>query len=71
MHTCDVCGEPRLLLARIEDLLACAGCWKKRGAKVWYPPKDASVLFHHETANREAMTRRGGTDRHLVRNGLA
>ncbi len=69
---CDACGPDgsrSTLLAVVDGRHLCLPCWLAAG-RPW-PTSACSPLEAHEAElrTRERMTARGGTDRHLVRNG--
>lgn len=68
---CSRCRADRLLLVRIREEELCAACWRRAGMPGPGVTATAAEVFIHETKVRERMTARGGTDRHLVRNGMA
>lgn len=61
--------DDRRLYAPFRDGFLCAECWRALGQP--FPRAQASPDLVHETElrTRERMQARGGTDRHLVRNG--
>lgn len=69
VRPCSRCLEPRLLLARVGKLDLCAVCWRKAGAP--FPLSDVTPeqVMEAHNAIRKSMTARGGTGRHMVRNG--
>jgi recombinational DNA repair protein (RecF pathway) len=68
---CHRCGslDDRRLYAPLRDGFVCAPCWHALGRP--FPRAEAAPALVHaaELQTRERMTARGGTDRHLVRNG--
>jgi len=67
---CDVCGDinDRRLYGVVDGKRFCSRCWKRAGSpfpKLRSDPEEARLA---ELATRERMTKRGGPDRHLVRN---
>lgn len=70
MHRCEVCYEPRNLLARVRGKLVCGVCWNKAGQPSPLP-SDAKERHEAEVRNLEAMTRRGGADAYRVKAGKA
>jgi len=70
---CDRCGDAQFTrkYANVDGERLCRGCWERAGRP--YPKRTATEIerFALETAIRERMTARGGTGRHLVRNGKA
>jgi hypothetical protein len=72
IQTCDVCHRPAPLLARIRFERLCVRCWRALPEdRRWPPPCTMQEGHLAEVAARDAMQRRGGTDRHLVRKGLS
>jgi ribosomal protein L37AE/L43A len=71
LHACTRCGAPRLLLVRLgADDWLCAACWRAAGEPSG-PRHSPEAVFAREQLTRDQMRARGGTDRHLVRNGLS
>jgi hypothetical protein len=71
---CHVCGDCRKdvgLYATMSDgTRVCSECWKDRGSP--WPQRGTMAEFHEaEVATVARMQKRGGTDRHLVRNGMS
>jgi hypothetical protein len=63
---CHADLAPPRLLVRCGGMPLCWACWKAAGK----PSADAVMAAHEmETLTRKRMQERGGTDRHLVRNG--
>jgi hypothetical protein len=69
---CQACADfyPNQLLVRVGGRWLCAHCWHK-AREPWGVGEtiSAAELQEIENRTRERMTARGGTDRHLVRNG--
>jgi hypothetical protein len=67
-HRCGSCDDRRLY-APLRDGHVCSTCWGALGRP--FPRAEAApeLVQAAELATRERMTARGGTDRHLVRNG--
>lgn len=67
-HRCGSCDDRRLYVP-LRDGHVCAGCWHVVGRP--FPRSEAAPALVHEAElrTRERMAARGGTDRHLVRNG--
>jgi hypothetical protein len=63
-------GTRNRLFARVGKRRLCFVCWVVAG-RPWPPPDNATPeeLHQVELRTRERMLARGGTDRHLVRNG--
>ena len=57
------------LFANIGGKVMCCGCWTAAGCP--FPRRIATPAEIHaaEIATRERMQKRGGADRHMVRNG--
>jgi hypothetical protein len=70
---CDRClADPRadqLFTPPIGGRVLCAKCWHEMGEPFPAPGSSAQALHEAELATRARMQARGGTDRHLVRNG--
>ena len=67
---CDRCPAVRHLMAWTVKGLLCSACWHALGQPA-AKPATMHEVHAAEVAARDSMTRRGGTDRHLVRNGLS
>ena len=65
---CDTVDERRLYARMAAGRHLCHGCWVKLG-RPSPGVEDMEAVHQAELAALEAMTRRGGTDRNLVRNG--
>lgn len=65
-HPCSRCLEERFLLAPIGDELLCSGCWDRAGRLF---PRFQAQTYEQADAIQRQMTARGGTGRHMVRNG--
>ena len=67
---CDRCHKPAgLRVVSVKGYL-CGRCWKALGEPP-APSVDPRKTFEQEQLTRERMTKRGGTDRHLVRKGIS
>jgi hypothetical protein len=69
---CDCCLDARehgLYVRDDSGRMLCSACWVKAG-RPW-PRRPPTIVELHaaESATRERMLKRGGTDRHLVRDG--
>lgn len=69
MHACDRCHEPRFLLADTFRGRLCPTCWFEMGQPGARVVSDVQAIHEAQLRTRERMHARGGTDRHLVRNG--
>lgn len=69
---CTKCGDARAdglyALAAGPYRRLCSRCWEATG-RPWPGPADVQQQHESELKVREAMQKRGGTDRHMVRNG--
>ena len=67
-YRCGSCDDRRLY-APLRDGHVCSDCWRALGQP--FPRAEAApeAVYEAELRTRERMTARGGTDRHLVRNG--
>jgi hypothetical protein len=63
--------DERRLYGVVDGYGYCSDCWKAAGRPFPKRPPGAFELEAQEIRNRDRMLARGGTDRHLVRNGLA
>lgn len=71
LFACDRCGAPRQLLVRlITDELVDGPCWRKAGSPFPLAQAGLAEVAANEARIREAMVRRGGAERHLVRKGV-
>ena len=69
LHACERCRAARMLLMPTRLGLVCAACWYELGQPGAATVTDTLAIHEAELRTRERMTARGGTDRHLVRNG--
>lgn len=61
--------DDRRLYAPLRDGHVCSDCWKALGSPFPRAEASPSIIHEAELRTRERMVARGGTDRHLVRNG--
>lgn len=69
LFVCDVCRAEVYLFTRLLGKLVCGECWHRAGSPFPRTPSTAEELHRAELATRERMQKRGGADRHMVRNG--
>jgi hypothetical protein len=69
LFACDNCHRPHLLFASFGGRLICGDCWQAKGSPWPRRPATAEEIHAAELRTRERMQARGGTDRHMVRNG--